>query len=60
MIRQRSNRSVNQDYNRDDDDVIIPNRMADESLAKEKCDDEGARVSDHLKTITKDLTYFAG
>ena len=59
MIRQKSNRSVNQDYNRDDDDVIIPNRMADESLAKEKRDDEGARVSDHLKTLTKDLTDFA-
>ena len=42
----------------DEEDVIIPNRMATRSYTKEKAMSESAHVSDQLKTLTKKISDF--
>ena len=42
----------------DEDDVIIPNRMAARSYTKEKAMSESAHVSDQLKALTKKISDF--
>ena len=39
--------------------MILPDRMAGESLTKEKEDDENSHVSNQLEALAKKLTYFA-
>ena len=42
----------------DEDDVMIPNRMAAQSYTKEKPRSESAHVSDQLKALTKKISDF--
>ena len=58
LKRQSAIRITNHD-NLDEGDVIIPNRMADESFAKEKAASETGHVCNQLKGIAKKLTDFA-
>ena len=58
LKRQSAIRLAERD-NLDEGDVIIPNRMADESFTKEKAISESAHVSNQLGDLAKKLTDFA-
>ena len=59
LKRQNSIRIANQESNLDEGDVMPSNRMADESFAEEKDNDENSQVSNQPKALTKKLTDFA-
>ena len=59
LKRQNSIRIAYLENNLDADDVIMPNRVAEESSTKEKEADETSHVSNQLKELTKKLTDFA-
>ena len=59
LKRQNSIRIAYLENNLDADDVIMPNRVAEESFTKDKEADETSHVSNQLKELTKKLTDFA-
>ena len=59
LKRQKSIRIANQERNLDEDDAMLSNRMAGESLTKEKGDDEKSRASHQVKAPAKKLADFA-
>ena len=55
LKRQNSIRVAYLENNLDADDVVMPNRVAEESFTKEKEADETSHVSNQLKELAKKL-----
>ena len=60
LKRQNSIRNANLENNLDEGDVMLPNRMADESSTKENDNGGNSHVGNQLKAPAKKLADFAG